>query len=45
MPGASGAVRTTSSHATDSETTDQDVIVRYEGEEVIGMIILHASQR
>jgi uncharacterized protein YuzE len=32
------------SHATDSELTDDDVIVRYEGEEVIGVTILHASQ-
>jgi uncharacterized protein YuzE len=31
--------------ATDSELTDDDVIVRYEGEEVIGLTILHASQR
>ncbi|MFQ5780002.1 MAG: DUF2283 domain-containing protein [Nitrospiria bacterium] len=33
------------SHATDSELTDDDVIVRYEGEEVIGLTILHASKR
>lgn len=33
------------SHATDSELTDQDVIVRYENDEVIGLTILHASQR
>jgi uncharacterized protein YuzE len=33
------------SHATDSELTDDDVIVRYEGEEVVGYTILHASQR
>ncbi len=33
------------SHATDSELTDEDVIVRYEGDEVIGLTILHASQR
>ena len=33
------------SYATDSELTDDDVIVRYEGEEVIGLTILHASQR
>jgi uncharacterized protein YuzE len=31
--------------ATDSELTDEDVIVRYDGEEVIGITILHASQR
>jgi uncharacterized protein YuzE len=33
------------SHATDSELTDADVIIRYEGEEVIGLTILHASKR
>lgn len=33
------------SHATDSEITDDDVIVRYEGDEVIGLTILHASKR
>ncbi|HEV2234086.1 MAG TPA: DUF2283 domain-containing protein [Terriglobia bacterium] len=33
------------SHATDSELTDDDVIVRYEGKEVVGFTILHASQR
>ena len=33
------------SHATDSELTDDDVIIRYEGEEIIGLTILHASQR
>jgi len=33
------------SHATDSELTDDDVIIRYEGEDVIGLTILHASQR
>lgn len=32
-------------HATDSELTDDDVIVRYEGDEVIGYTILHASKR
>lgn len=31
--------------ATDSELTDDDVIVRYDGEKVIGMTVLHASQR
>lgn len=31
--------------ATDSELTDDDVIVRYEGDEVIGLTILHASKR
>lgn len=33
------------SHATDSEMTDDDVIIRYEGEEVIGFTVLHASKR
>ncbi len=33
------------SHATDSDITDEDVIVRYEGDTVIGFTILHASQR
>jgi uncharacterized protein YuzE len=33
------------SHATDSELTDDDVIIRYEGEEIIGLTILHASER
>lgn len=33
------------SHATDSELTEDDVIVRYEGDEVIGLTVLHASQR
>jgi uncharacterized protein YuzE len=31
--------------ATDSELTDDDVIVRYENNEMIGMTILHARQR
>ena len=31
--------------ATDSELTDDGVIIRYEGEEVIGLTILHASKR
>ncbi|HEY4597119.1 MAG TPA: DUF2283 domain-containing protein [Thermoanaerobaculia bacterium] len=33
------------SHATDSELTDDDVILRYEGDDLIGLTILHASQR
>ncbi len=33
------------SHATDSELTDDDVIIRYEGDEIIGLTILHASKR
>jgi uncharacterized protein YuzE len=32
-------------HATDSELTDDDIIVRYENDDVIGLTILHASQR
>ena len=31
--------------ATDSELTDNDIIVRYDGDEIIGLTILHASQR
>ena len=33
------------SRATNSELTDDDVIVRYEDDAVIGLTILHASQR
>jgi uncharacterized protein YuzE len=33
------------SYATDSELTDDDVIIRYHDEEVTGFTILHASQR
>lgn len=33
------------SHATDSELTDDDIIARYEGTSVVGLTILHASQR
>lgn len=33
------------SHATDSELTDDDVIIRYEGDAVIGLTILHAGKR
>lgn len=33
------------SHATDSELTDDDVILRYEGDEIIGFTILRASTR
>lgn len=33
------------SFATDSELTDDDVIIRYEGSEMIGLTVLHASQR
>ncbi len=31
--------------ATDSELTDDDVILRYDGDDLIGITILHASQR
>ena len=31
--------------ATDSEITDDDLIVRYEGKEIVGITILHASKR
>ena len=31
--------------ATDSELTPDDIIVRYEGNEIIGLTILHASKR
>jgi uncharacterized protein YuzE len=31
--------------ATDSELTDDNVIVRYENDEIIGLTVLHASQR
>ncbi len=33
------------STATDSELTDDDVIVRYEGSDVVGLTVLHASTR
>ncbi len=33
------------SHATDSEMTDDDIIVRYEKDEVVGLTVLHASKR
>ncbi|MFH0925069.1 MAG: DUF2283 domain-containing protein [bacterium] len=33
------------SHADDSELTDDDIIIRYEKGEVIGITILHASKR
>ncbi|MFN0072837.1 MAG: DUF2283 domain-containing protein [Chloroflexota bacterium] len=31
--------------ATDSELTDEDVIVRYTGDDIVGVTILHASSR
>ena len=33
------------SHADDSELTDDDVIIRYEKGEVVGITILNASER
>lgn len=33
------------SHATDSELTDDDVIIRYEGDVIVGLTILNASKR
>ena len=33
------------SHADDSKFTDDDVIIRYEKNKVIGITILHASKR
>ena len=33
------------SHDDDSELTDDDVIIRYEQGQVVGLTILHASQR
>jgi uncharacterized protein YuzE len=33
------------SHATDSDLTDNDVIVRYENDAVVGLTVLHASKR
>lgn len=33
------------SHADDSELTEDDVIIRYEKGEIVGLSVLHASQR
>ncbi len=33
------------SHADDSQLTDDDIIIRYEKEEVVGITVLHASKR
>ena len=33
------------SHADDSELTDDDVIIRHEGKNIIGLTILNASKR
>ena len=32
------------SHADESELTDQDVLIRYEKGEIVGVTILHASR-
>ena len=32
-------------HATDSELTDEDILIRYERDEIIGITILNASRR
>ena len=33
------------SHADDSVLTDDDVVIRYENGEIIGITVLHASKR
>ena len=33
------------SRATDSEMAENDVIVRYENDEIVGLTVLHASKR
>jgi len=33
------------SEATDSELTEDDVIVRYDGDRIVGLTVLHASER
>lgn len=33
------------SHADDSELTDEDIIIRYEKGEIVGLTVLHASKR
>jgi uncharacterized protein YuzE len=33
------------SHADNSEMTDDEIIIRYEDNEIIGLTILHASKR
>jgi uncharacterized protein YuzE len=33
------------SHADDTELLDNDVIVRYEGQEIVGMTIINASRK
>ncbi|MFI5263491.1 MAG: DUF2283 domain-containing protein [Candidatus Kapaibacterium sp.] len=31
--------------ATDTELTDDDIIIRYDGDDIIGFTVLHASKR
>lgn len=33
------------SHADDSELTDDDILIRYEKGEIVGITVLHASKR
>ena len=33
------------SHADDTELTDDDLILRYEGDDLVGITVLHASRR
>jgi len=33
------------SHADDSELTDDDILIRYEKGEIVGVTVLHASRR
>ena len=37
--------KTPGAAATDSELTEDDIILRYDGAEIIGITILHASER
>lgn len=38
-------VRKKPSHATESELTDDDIIIRYEDDDIVGISVLHASKR
>jgi uncharacterized protein YuzE len=31
--------------ATDSELTDDDIVIRYENDDIVGLTVLHASKR
>jgi uncharacterized protein YuzE len=33
------------SHASDSEITDDDIVVRYENGDIVGLTVMHASKR